>query len=230
MKFFSFSLLTISFVLVGFGLLNPKDSERMNRFSKKVPIPVFDCAKFDGEDMSHKLNNRLCEYMDRSVKQGVIPSYDKKGIQRLIRFGKLNPITANKGYTLDTFHYSYAALTPYAEKILNEIGAAFEDSLINTPLAGTKLVVTSMTRTHYTVSKLVRRNRTAVRKSPHLNGNSFDFSFSRFVSTRTLTDCEMQYLQQLSASILYRFKCDCKVWVTFERHEECLHVVARMGK
>ena len=230
MKFFSFSLLTISFVLVGFGLLNPKNSERMNRFSKKVTVPVFDCSKFDGEDMSLKLNNRLCEYMDRSVKQGVKPSSDKKGIQRFIRLGKLKLITGNNGYTLDTFRYSYAALTPYTEKILNEIGAAFEDSLINTPLAGTKLVVTSMTRTHYTVSKLLRRNRTAVRKSPHLNGNSFDFSFSRFVSNRRLTNCETQYLQQLSASILYRFKCDCKVWVTFERHEECLHVVARMEK
>lgn len=230
MKLFSFCLLTLSFVLVGFGLLNPKDSEQMNRYSKAETVPVFDCAKFEGEDLSLKLNNRLCEYMDRSVRQGVKPSADKKGIQRMIRLGKLKLITENLGYTLDTFHYSYAVLTPYAEKILAEIGSAFQDSLLNTPLAGTKLLVTSMTRTHYTVSKLVRHNRTAVRKSPHLNGNSFDFSFSRFASIRPLTTCETQYLQQLSAAIIYRFKRDCKVWATFERHEECLHVVARMGK
>jgi hypothetical protein len=230
MKLFSFCLLTLSFALVGFGLLNPEDSGRMNRFSNKETVPVFDCAKFEGEDFSLKLNNRLCEYMDRSVKQGVKPSADKKGIQRMIRTGKLKLIHGNKGFVLDTFYYSYAALTPYAEKILLEIGSAFQDSLVNTPLAGTKLLVTSMTRTHYTVSKLVRHNRTAVRKSPHLNGNSFDFSFSRFVSDRQLSACETKYLQQLSASILYRFKQDCKIWATFERHEECLHVVARMGK
>lgn len=230
MKFFSFSLLTISFVLVGFGLLKPQHSNRFSRSSQQQTSSVFNCAKFDGENIALKLNNRLCEYMDRSVKQGVKPSADKKGIQRMIRSGKLKLVSENQGYTLDTFNYSYAVLTPYAEKILNEIGAAFQDSLMNTPLAGTKLLVTSMTHTHYTVSKLVRRNRTAVRRSPHLNGNSFDFSFSRFIASKPLSECELHYLQQLSASILYHFKCDCKVWATFERHEECLHVVARMGK
>lgn len=230
MKFFSFSLLTLSFVLVGFGLLKPHDSNQADLSSKHKAVSDFDCSKFDGENIALKLNNRLCEYMDRSVKQGVKPSADKKGISKLILSGKLKLVTDNQGYTLDTFHYSYAALTPYAEKILFEIGTAFQDSLVDTPLAGTKLLVTSMTRTHYTVSKLVRKNRTAVRKSPHLNGNSFDFSFSRFVSSKPLNACEIHFLQQLSASILYRFKCDCKIWATYERHEECLHVVARMGK
>jgi hypothetical protein len=76
----------------------------------------------------------------------------------------------------------------------------------------------------------MRRNRTAVKRSPHLNGNSFDFSFSRFISERKLTECERHYLQELSASILLQFKKEHKIWVTFERHEECLHVVTRMGK
>lgn len=230
MKFFSFSILTISFVLVGFGLFNPKEADQHQHFLQEETTLPFDYSKLEEENFPLKLNNRLCEYMDRSVKQGVKPSSDKKGIQRLIRAGKLKLIQENKGYTLDTFYYSYAALTPYAGKILNEIGTAFHDSLANTPLAGTKLLVTSMTRTHYTVSKLVRHNRTAVRRSPHLNGNSFDFSFSRFVSKNPLTELQIHYLQQLSASILYRFKCDCKIWATFEQHEECLHVVARMGK
>ena len=126
MKLFSFCLLTLSFALVGFGLLNPEDSGRMNRFSNEETVPIFDCAKFEGEDLSLKLNNRLCEYMDRSVKQGVKPSKDKKGIQRMIRAGKLKLIQGNDGFVLDTFYYSYAALTPYAEKILLEIGSALD--------------------------------------------------------------------------------------------------------
>ena len=230
MKLFSFSLLTLSFVLVGFGLLNPKDSEQLHRFKKDETASNFDCSKFDREEIAMKLNNRLCEYMDRSVKQGVKPSKDKRGIQQYIRSGKLLFVEANTGFELDTFQYSYAALTPYAKRILNEIGQAFHDSLQDTPLSDTKLIVTSMIRTHYTVSRLVRHNRTAVRKSPHLNGNSFDFSYARFASNRELSACEKQYLKQLSAAILYRFKSDCKVWATFERNEECLHVVARMGK
>jgi hypothetical protein len=214
MKLFSFCLLTLSFALVGFGLLNPNEPEYPIK-KKDSSENSFNCSQFEFFNYSEKLNNRLCEYMDRSVKQGVKPSKDKRGIQQYIRAGKL---------------YSYAALTPYAKRILNEIGQAFHDSLLQTPLAGTKLIVTSMTRTHYTVSRLVRRNRTAVRKSPHLNGNSFDFSFSRFVSSRDLTDCELHYLQGLSTSILFNMKKSCKIWATFEKNEECLHVVARMGK
>lgn len=229
MKLFSFCLLTISFVLVGFGLLNPNEPEYPVK-KKDASGSSFNCTQFESSIYSVKLNNRLCEYMDRSVKQGVKPSKDKRGIQQYIRAGKLQLVEANTGFVLDTFQYSYAALTPYAKRILNEIGQAFHDSLLQTPLADTKLIVTSMTRTHYTVSRLVRHNRTAVRKSPHLNGNSFDFSFSRFVSSRTLSDCELHYLQELSSSILFNMKKSCKIWATFEKNEECLHVVARMGK
>jgi hypothetical protein len=229
MKLFSFCLLTISFVLVGFGLLNPNEPEYAIK-KKDSSENSFNCGQFESFNYSEKLNNRLCEYMDRSVKQGVKPSKDKRGIQQYIRAGKLQLVEANTGFVLDTFQYSYAALTPYAKRILNEIGQAFHDSLLQTPLAGAKLIVTSMTRTHYTVSRLVRHNRTAVRKSPHLNGNSFDFSFSRFVSLRDLTDCELHYLQGLSSSILFNMKKSCKIWATFEKNEECLHVVARMGK
>ena len=195
MKLFSFCLLTLSFALVGFGLLNPNDPE-YPIIKRDASGNSFDCAQFESSVFSEKLNNRLCEYMDRSVKQGVKPSKDKRGIQQYIRSGKLLLVEANTGFELDTFQYSYAALTPYAKRILNEIGQVFHDSLLRTPLSDTKLIVTSMTRTHYTVSRLVRHNRTAVRKSPHLNGNSFDFSFSRFVSPRTLTDCEVHYLQE----------------------------------
>jgi hypothetical protein len=229
MKLFSFCLLTLSFVLVGFGLLNPNESEYPVK-KEEASANSFNCSQFESSIYSEKLNNRLCEYMDRSVKQGVKPSKDKRGIQQYIRAGKLQLVEANTGFVLDTFQYSYAALTPYGKRILNEIGQAFHDSLLQTPLSGTKLIVTSMTRTHYTVSRLVRHNRTAVRKSPHLNGNSFDFSFSRFASPRRLSDCELHYLQELSSSILFNLKKSCKIWATFEKNEECLHVVARMGK
>ncbi len=229
MKLFSFSLLSISFVLVGFSLFNMNDKKPRKIVQQKVEH-IFECGKFQKNEFSQQLNNRLSDYMDRSVHQGVRASEDERGIKQNIRSGKLVLVTTHIGFELDAFHYSYPVLTPYAKKILSEIGQAFHDSLQFTPLADTRLLVTSMTRTHHSVSKLVRHNRTAVKKSPHLNGNTFDFSFSRFVSNHTLNECELQYLQELSASILLQFKKDCKLWATFERHEECLHVVTRMGK
>ena len=229
MKLFSLSLISISFVLVGFSLLNLNEVNSRKIVQPKAK-PLFECGKFQTNEYSQQLNNRLSDYMDRSITQGVRPSEDENGIKQNIRSGKLVLVTPQTGFELDAFHYSYPVLTPYAKKILSEIGQAFHDSLQFTPLADTRMLVTSMTRTHHSVSKLVRHNRTAVKKSPHLNGNTFDFSFARFVSNHTLNECELQYLQELSASILLQFKNDYKLWATFERHEECLHVVTRMGK
>lgn len=229
MKLFSFLLLFISFALVGFGLMYPKNPID-HKLKKRVEKRVFNCAQFQENEFSKQLNNYLGQYIDQSSKEGVPASEEKSGIDSYLKTGKLKSVSNNLGFELEKFRYSYAVLTPYAEKILKEIGVAFDDSLSHTPLANTKLLVTSMTRTHTTVNRLMRRNRTAVKRSPHLNGNSFDFSFSRFISERKITDCERQYLQELSASILLQFKKERKIWVTFERHEECLHVVTRMGK
>ena len=176
-----------------------------------------------------QLNNRLVEYMDRSVKQGIQPVANTQGLRKAYRAKKLVLVEAKQGFVLDTFQYSYAFLTPYAAKILEEIGTVFQDSLAQSPLKGCRLIVTSMTRTKHTVAKLVRKNRTAVKRSPHLNGNSFDISFSRFSASKSLSTVENKYLQTVIAQILVRFKKDIKIWVTHEVREECLHIVARKG-
>jgi hypothetical protein len=167
--------------------------------------------------------------MDRSVKQGIQPVANTQGLRKAYRAKKLVLVEAKQGFVLDTFQYSYAFLTPYAAKILEEIGTVFEDSLAQSPLKGCRLIVTSMTRTKHTVAKLVRKNRTAVKRSPHLNGNSFDISFSRFSASKSLSTVEKKYLQTVIAQILVRFKKDIKIWVTHEVREECLHIVARKG-
>ncbi|MFM1853125.1 MAG: hypothetical protein RL164_443 [Bacteroidota bacterium] len=181
------------------------------------------------EIYTKQLNNYLNQYMDRSVKQGIQPVANTEGLRKAYKAKKLVLVQKNIGYELDTFQYSYAFLTPYAHQILNEIGNAFKDSIAQTHLRDCNLIVTSMTRTKYTVSKLVKHNKTAVKKSPHLNGNSFDFSFSRFTSHQPLSANERQYLQTTISKILLHFKQAVKIWVTYEANEECLHVVARKG-
>jgi hypothetical protein len=230
MKLFLFFLFSISFGLVGFVLFYPKNPTLKPVKQIIKTRKAYRCDCYRKNEFSKKLNNFLGEYIDRSSQEGIPASQDKSGLDPYILRGKLIPVKNNIGYELEDFHFSYAVLTPYAHGILKQIGLAFHDSLSHTPLANTQLLVTSMTRTQASVSRLMRRNRTAVKRSPHLNGNSFDFSFSRFISDRSLSDCERHYLQELSASILLHFKKEKKVWATFERQEECLHVVARKGK
>ncbi|MEN9743567.1 MAG: hypothetical protein RLZZ65_1372 [Bacteroidota bacterium] len=226
-------LKTIGFTLLCFVLLAfaswPTDANTQVQTAKALHTKYDSLPFISPEIYTKQLNNYLSQYMDRSVKQGIQPVANTDGLRKAFKAKKLVLVQENRGYVLDTFQYSYAFLTPYAAKILAEIGAAFKDSIAQTHLANTELIVTSMTRTKYTVSKLVRTNKTAVRRSPHLNGNSFDFSYSRFLNAAPLNAIELQYLQSTISKILLRFKQDVKIWVTYEANEECLHVVARKG-
>jgi hypothetical protein len=228
MKFFTTTTLIISISLIGIGLTQ---KDKINRKIRAVfnlkGDSEFDCETYEKNQYSSSLNNFLKDYILVSEREGVKHSANLRELRRKIKAGKLVGADANSGFILDTFQYSYAVLTPYSKELLDTIGIRFEKALIKTPLVGTKLIVTSMTRTLYTVSKLVKNNRTAVKRSPHLNGNSFDFSFSRFNTPRAIDNCELTFLQETISKILLDLKNEKRCWVTFERWEECLHVVAK---
>jgi hypothetical protein len=228
MRLYHLFLFAISFVLLAFAYW-PSEPTTVLASSKTQEGHSFQFPETDPHIYTAQLNNRLVEYMDRSVRQGIQPVANTQGLRKAFRAKKLVLVTPSKGIILDTFQYSYAFLTPYAAQILKEIGAAFQDSLAQSPLKDCQLILTSMTRTKHTVAKLVRKNRTAVRRSPHLNGNSFDISFSRFNAAHPLSSIEKQYLQTVISQILLRFKKEVKIWATYELREECLHVVARKG-
>jgi len=221
-------LIGISFVLLAFVYWPTKEVHPKKSTLPKATI-LLKIPETDPHLYTAKLNNYLSDYIDRSVKQGIPAAENTSALREAFRQKKIVFIKPNAGFVLDTFEYSYAFLTPYASEVLQQIGAAFQDSLARTPLKDCQVIVTSMTRTKQTVAKLMRRNRTAVSKSPHLNGNTFDLSFSRFQATRALSQTERTYLQSKIAEILLQFKKELKIWVTFEPHEECLHIVARQG-
>lgn len=228
MRLYHLILVGLCFMLLAFAYW-PSEPTNILMQSKTQEVTATTISPTDPYLFTAQLNNRLVEYMDRSVKQGIQPVANTQGLRKAYHAKKLVLVEPKQGFVLDTFQYSYAFLTPYAAKILEEIGSAFQDSLAQSPLKGCRLIVTSMTRTKHTVAKLVRKNRTAVKRSPHLNGNSFDISFSRFKTNNPLSVVEKKYLQTVIAQILVRFKKDIKIWVTHEVHEECLHVVARKG-
>lgn len=231
MKLFSTSLILFSFLMIGYGLMQEKGVRKtFPIFFPENKKEVFNCSEFAPFEYSDSLNNLLKDYIFKSEKEGVKPSKDLRDLRKKIKTGLLVGVEANRGYILDTFYFSYAVLTPESKALLDTIGIRFETAMQKTPFKGTKLIATSMTRTLYTVSKLVKKNKTAVNKSPHLNGNSFDFSFSRFSSPRILNKCELTYVQESISKILLELKKQQRCWVTFERWEECLHVVVRKNR
>jgi hypothetical protein len=228
MKLFSSALIIISALLIGVGLLQKnKFNKKFRNIFQQRKNASFDCNQYEKNQFSDSLNNLLKDYIFISEKEGIKPARNLSELKNKIKRNQLIGVESGKGFVLDTFYFSYAVLTPSSREVLDTIGNRFENCLRNTPLKGTKLIVTSMTRTLYTVSRLVKRNRTAVNKSPHLNGNSFDFSFSRFSTKKVISSCEKIYLQETISKILLDLKKEKRCWVTFERYEECLHVVAK---
>ena len=130
-------------------------------------------------------------------------------------------------FYLDSFNYSFPVLTPDAKDFLDTVGARFNQQIDKTPLKGSKLIVTSLTRTTSTVKRLVRVNRNASLRSPHLNGNSFDLSFNHFLIRGKNDPCNLLILQETISKVLYDLRKEKRCWVTFELRQQCLHVVAR---
>ena len=184
---------------------------------------------FSTNQYSHLLKNKVKDYLKTSSRSGIKPCSNYNQLNSYRRKGKLQKVKPNVGYSLDDFTFSYPLLVPYANRLLKEIGVRFEKELANTPLKGSKFIVTSLTRTTHSVKRLGKKNINSIQRSPHLNGNSMDFSFSRFkiVKNSPVTSCDKQFLQETLSKILYDLKIKKKCWVTFERYENCLHVVAK---
>ena len=178
-------------------------------------------------EFSKQLNDYLTSYIYKSEKTGVWPSLNVSGLRKKVRRGDLVFVPQQKHFTQDTFYYSYALLTPQTCELMDSICTDFNHRIKGSSVHKAKLIVTSMTRTISSVNRLLKRNRSAVKRSAHLNGNAFDFSFSRFTFHRSLTSCEKMYLQETIAQVLFDWRKRKKCWVTFEKYQECLHVVSR---
>lgn len=84
-----------------------------------------------------------------------------------------------------------------------------------------------MTRTIDTVEELWKTNSNVSMNSPHLNGNAFDITYLRFRSKRLgLARNDKKYLKEVLAESIWELKKEKKCWATYERSQNCFHVVA----
>jgi len=197
--------------------------------SGETQIKLF-CDEYEKDTFIPQLNNRIDDYIEISSKQGIEPQDFESNFQKLIREKQLVEVSNSTSFILDTFYYSFPFLTPRSLDFLEEVSELFQNALVNSPLEGTRLVVTSLTRTTETVKKLVRVNRAASSRSSHMNGNSFDISLKKFDFHRPLSDCEQTFLRETLGEVLLHQKEKEKCWVTFERFQQCLHVVVNHPK
>jgi len=230
MKSYSTALFIPVFLLITIGVavesLTTK-TPKSKIIVSEVPEIVYDCSFFQNHLFHDSLNNHLDEYHAISEKQGITPVENEAAFQKFLESDQLVRVKNSVFFKLDTFYFSYPYLTPDARDFLDTVGARFNKMIDKPPLKGTKLIVTSLTRTTSTVKRLVRVNRNASLRSPHMNGNSFDLSFNHFSHFIIKDPCDLFVLQETISKVLFDLRKEKKCWVTFERRQQCLHVVAR---
>jgi hypothetical protein len=186
------------------------------------------CFDYKQSVFSRKLTDKIIEYSDQSRLNGIKECKDEKEIQKRISDGKLVRIRSNTSYITDRMSYSYPCLTKESKTLLDEIGRRFKEKTDEAGLSGARFIVTSMTRTTENMKGLRKDNQNASVNSPHLNGNTFDISYIRFSCRKLfITSCDKKYLKEVLAQVIWELRSEEKCWATYEKAQNCYHVVSR---
>ena len=135
--------------------------------------------------------------------------------------GNLVDVQAGRGYHLAPMRDSHAMLLPEVRDLLIEIGHAFADRLEGTPSEGTRLRITSMTRTNEQQKRLSRRNYNAIEQSTHSYGASFDVAFMDRPNNQA--NCSLP--TRAAQEVLNEFQKAGRILVIPEGN--CLHITLR---
>ena len=185
-------------------------------------------AKINQQVYSKKLDDRIVDYSARAKLSGVGKSFNADDIHKKAFEGELLLVRSGRYYVIENLSYSYPYLTPGSKNLLDEIGRRFRDKIEGEGYRGSRIIVTSMTRTSQNLRRLGRSNINVSDNSPHLNGNAFDISYARF-STRRLfvSETDKWYMKEALAEVIYQLKEENRCWATYEKMQGCFHVVSR---
>lgn len=133
-------------------------------------------------------------------------------------------IGTNEFYYLQELTHSMPYLVPEAAWLLEDIGAAFIDTLRNRGADGYKIIVTSVLRSPMQVKKLMRVNRNATDSSTHKFGTTFDIAYNNFScedNERTLNSTD---LKQVLGEVLLDMRKQGRCMVKYEKKSPCFHI------
>ena len=129
-----------------------------------------------------------------------------------------------EAYYLDTLTHSMPYLVPKAAKVLEEIGCAFADSVMAHGGSQYRIVVTSCTRSYYTVGKLLKVNRNASPTSCHMYGTTFDLSWTHYEPYNNDFRINREDLKNILGHVLLDFQLNKRCTVLHEKGQCCFHI------
>lgn len=161
---------------------------------------------------------------------GISPISSREEAERMKE--RLQLITTNELYAVDSLTHSLPYLIPEAASLLDTIGSNFLDSLVSKGLNPNKVVVTSVLRTKEDVKRLRRHNGNASENSAHFYGTTFDISWKHFQKVededgRPLQEVSSDTLKLVLSEVLRDLKRAEKCYVKYELKQGCFHITAR---
>ena len=186
------------------------------------------CLDYKQKDFSRKLNDRIVDYSAAAKLKGIKVCKDENELKRRISEGKLVKVKSGNKYIVEKMTFSYPCVTRDSKILLDEIARRFREKSSQKGLKGVKFYITSMTRKTDNVKSLRRYNGNASANSPHLYGNAFDISYKRFIARKwVLTNCDKKFLKEALAEVIWQLRAENKCWATYEKVQNCFHVVSR---
>lgn len=201
------------------------------RDNKKKPTTGYfstRCLDYKQKEYCRKLNDRIVDYLPYSRQRGIKVCRDDNDVKSRIAEGKLVNVRSCNSYVVEKMIFSYPVVTRDSKELIDEIASRLRDKVSKKGLKGVKFYITSMTRKTESVRSLRKFNGNASVNSPHMFGNAFDISYKRFVANKwVLTNCDKKYLKEALAEVIWQLRAEKKCWATYERIQNCYHVVAR---
>jgi uncharacterized protein YcbK (DUF882 family) len=214
-------LFLFSFTIIFFAL---------NKKARARCFPYFDtrCLDYKQRDYSRRLNDRIVDYGPVARRLGIKACADNDDLENRISAGKLVKVRTCRLYIVDRMTHSSPYVTRDSKELIDEIARRFREKTEAKGLKGVRFVITSMTRQTENVKNLRKLNSNSSENSPHLYGNAFDISYKRITARKfILTNCDNKYLKDALGEVIWKLKQEKKCWATYERSQNCYHIVAR---
>jgi uncharacterized protein YcbK (DUF882 family) len=160
---------------------------------------------------------------------GIRPINNREEAEKMT--DRLELIETNEDFDLDSLTHSIPYLVPEAYRLLHNIGASFNDSLVAKGLNPYKIIVTSVLRTADDVKRLRQRNGNATKNSCHFYGTTFDISWKRFNQVededgRPMQEVGADTLKMVLSEVLRDAKANGLCLVKHELKQGCFHITA----
>ena len=155
-------------------------------------------------------------------KNGIEPISNLHDAYRLRQ--PLVKIETCEAYYLDSLTHSMPYLVPKAAVLLEDICCAFADTIKARGGSAYRIVVTSCTRSQFTVDKLTKVNNNASSRSCHMNGTTFDLSWMHYEPYNNDFLLNREDLTNILGEILFKFRQQKRCTVLFEQGQCCFHI------